>query len=414
MTVFTNINYKETHFETPELKKIHGEPTYESLELLIKQLKANARSVHSNLGGGQHGHLGLVISPTTYNHISAVPFTKPLFPGAQALIPPGATQHLTRTLRIQFEEDLRVYHEVENVDKALKKQLVAAVESKYLDAIRNRTTDTITDPVYRVMEHLFSNYGDVTPETLQQREAIVKAIEYDPTTPIDNLFKEIDDLVDLSGRANIPMTPEQSITIAYVILWRTQVLKEYLKTWNSKAPADKTWDAFKTHFRDAVKEWKQLRGPVVQDSIFGQQQHANLLQQLRDDVRTVIAEEIQHHSAHLATNTAPMYNSPYVDSAYHHPSDGYSEHFQQMINAMTEYQHIIPTLVNQVKQLQQVIQDMKASQRLGNGAPPSHITPSTDTSTITSITFSHPNNYIFRPPFHLYCHTHGLCAHTGK
>ena len=106
MTVFTNINYKETHFETPELKKIHGEPTYESLELLIKQLKANARSVHSNLGGGQHGHLGLVISPATYNHISAVPFMKPLFPGAQVLIPPGATQHLTRTIHIQFEEDL--------------------------------------------------------------------------------------------------------------------------------------------------------------------------------------------------------------------------------------------------------------------------------------------------------------------
>ena len=85
-----------------------------------------------------------------------------------------------------------------------------------------------------------------------------------------------------------------------------------------------------------------------------------------------------------------------------------------MMNAMTEYQQIIPTLVNQVKQLQQVIRDMKASPRLGNGAPLSHITPSTDTSTITSTTSSHPNNYTFRPPFHLYCHTHGLCAHTGK
>ena len=77
-----------------------------------------------------------------------------------------------------------------------------------------------------------------------------------------------------------------------------------------------------------VKEWKQLRGPVVQDSIFGQQHHANLLQQLRDDVCTVIAEEMQHHSAHLAANTAPLYNSPYVDSAYHHSSDGNSEHYQ--------------------------------------------------------------------------------------
>ena len=63
MSAFSGIDYKETLFVNKQLTPMVGELTYETLELLLKQLKANARSVHSNLGGGQHGHLGLVISP---------------------------------------------------------------------------------------------------------------------------------------------------------------------------------------------------------------------------------------------------------------------------------------------------------------------------------------------------------------
>ena len=91
MSAFTGIDYKETHFEYPELTPIRGEPTFDTLDCLIKQLKANACSVHSNLGGGAHSHLGLVISPASYALISATPFNRPAFPGTQAVIPPGTT-----------------------------------------------------------------------------------------------------------------------------------------------------------------------------------------------------------------------------------------------------------------------------------------------------------------------------------
>ena len=86
MGVFTDINYKDSHFEKAELTPIRGEPTYSTLEHLLKELKANARNVHSNLGGGAHGHLGLVISPASYAHLSATPFTPPVFPGTEATL----------------------------------------------------------------------------------------------------------------------------------------------------------------------------------------------------------------------------------------------------------------------------------------------------------------------------------------
>ena len=240
MAIFAGIDYKENHFIKKQLTPIVGEPTYATLETLLKQLKANARSVHSNLGGGQHGHLGLVISPASYAHLSNVPFVRPAFPGTAAAIPPGTSQHATRTLCLEFDDILRVYHEVNNVDQALKQQIVEAVEPVYLTAVTNRTSNTITIPVYEVMDHLFSTYGDVTPSTFQAKDAALKSSTWDPNTPIDTLFQDIEDLVDLSGRAGVPMTPAQSITTAYVILWKTNVLQDYLKTWNAKADADKT------------------------------------------------------------------------------------------------------------------------------------------------------------------------------
>ena len=69
-------NYRETLFEHTDLSPIHGEPSYESLRVLTNQLKANARSIHTTLGGGQHGHLGLVLTPAQYAILSPTPYVR--------------------------------------------------------------------------------------------------------------------------------------------------------------------------------------------------------------------------------------------------------------------------------------------------------------------------------------------------
>ena len=111
MSSAKDVNYKDNFFEKAELTKIIGEPTYDTLQTLLRELKANARSVHSNLGGGTYGHLGLVISPTTYAILSTTPFVRPTHPGT-LIIPPGSTQHAARTLRELHEEALHEFHQV--------------------------------------------------------------------------------------------------------------------------------------------------------------------------------------------------------------------------------------------------------------------------------------------------------------
>ena len=69
--MISTINYRETIFEHPDLTKITGVPTYETLHLLHNKIKANVMAVHYNLGGGQHNYLGLVApTPDTEDLVS--------------------------------------------------------------------------------------------------------------------------------------------------------------------------------------------------------------------------------------------------------------------------------------------------------------------------------------------------------
>ena len=138
----TGINYKETYFQFKELTKIHGEPTYDTIKTLHDQIKANAASVPSTLGGGNLGHLGLVITPQQYALISNAPFDRPPHPG-QCVIPANSTQAQIQAIKDLHTEQLRIFNEVIGVEAALRQQINEAIENSYLKAIRNRQTNAI-------------------------------------------------------------------------------------------------------------------------------------------------------------------------------------------------------------------------------------------------------------------------------
>ena len=102
------VDYRNAVFEHPTVTCIHGEPTFEGISRLHKELMINAQTVHSNLGRGAHGHLGLVLSQRRYALISNAAYTRPQSPGP-LVIPPGTTQHIDRTMKEQHTDRLRVF-----------------------------------------------------------------------------------------------------------------------------------------------------------------------------------------------------------------------------------------------------------------------------------------------------------------
>ena len=155
------VDYAASYFKYKTPTPIRGEPTNKSLKRLLSELRANASSVETDLGGGDHGYLGLVLSNVDYASIAGtMPFTAPVYPGPLAI--PAATCHVPALqLCEDHAEEKRQYLKCKNVEKALLRYIQDALEEKYLEALVDKQTHLITLSVPDVMDYLFKNYGKV-------------------------------------------------------------------------------------------------------------------------------------------------------------------------------------------------------------------------------------------------------------
>ena len=65
MTIGT-IDYASSYFKYKMPTPIRGEPTHKLLKRLKLELQSNASSIETDLGGGNHGYLGLVLTEEEY------------------------------------------------------------------------------------------------------------------------------------------------------------------------------------------------------------------------------------------------------------------------------------------------------------------------------------------------------------
>ena len=149
-------------FPTP-ITKITGEPNYESLKYLKDQLKANTASIPTTLGGGNHGYLGLILSPAAYTTIAATQFVEPIYPGQHPNVPAGTSTANTSTIVRHHTEDLRQWQEFKNINTALKNQLLSALDDIYICALKDRHVRYMNQSIRAILQHLFDNYGSITP-----------------------------------------------------------------------------------------------------------------------------------------------------------------------------------------------------------------------------------------------------------
>ena len=94
------VDYAASYFKYKTPTPIQGAPTNKTLKRLKQELRANASSVESDLGGGDHGYLGLVLTDIEYTTVCvATAFTAPVFPITPLVIPIGTDQVQALNLR---------------------------------------------------------------------------------------------------------------------------------------------------------------------------------------------------------------------------------------------------------------------------------------------------------------------------
>ena len=264
-----NVDYITNVFEYPVLTKVTGKPDYESLNTIKNQLKANAGKVQCELGGGNNGHLGLLLTATEYALVDPTPYVRPVHPGH--VVPVGTTAVENTNFRAKYNEDLRLFREANAVEEALLKQLKDALPSNYLKRYRNTASNKIQTPISTILADLFQAHGAITDQELIDRELTLRARVFDIAEPLVELFNAVEDHQELATASQSPYSDTQLVQIGMQLIRNMNDYEKARGEWMERPRVDKTWLNFKTHFDNAYQYLLNLRGKTMCDSAFQQQ-----------------------------------------------------------------------------------------------------------------------------------------------
>ena len=134
-----------------------GIPIYNTLHQIQLEIKSNALSVSSNLGGGTHEHLRFLMSNRKYATPSPVLYVRPVHPSILQ-ISNNATHVASYELKIVYDENIQVFYKVRGVEQALIQQVVTAVNEQYIISMKNRTTGQFTGNIHQIVVYLLSTH----------------------------------------------------------------------------------------------------------------------------------------------------------------------------------------------------------------------------------------------------------------
>ena len=160
MTTTTAQSVEDIRNSFPQitLRKIAGEPSYADIREIHNILKSNAASIPTTLGGGAHGHLGLVLGVATYLTVAGVAFTMPANPGAFPIFPTASTSAQINAITRTFNHNFKTYTEAKRTDTALKQQLTDAIDEIYIKEQRNQHTGYTSITTIELLTHLYDTY----------------------------------------------------------------------------------------------------------------------------------------------------------------------------------------------------------------------------------------------------------------
>ena len=135
------------------------------------------------------------------------------------LVPdPVGTAAQIASAEINHRLTRKLYLETLLLEWTFIQQIIKAIDTKYLAALRNPITGKITPLVPTILEFIHNKYERFTPQQLDDNTTIIKSMIYYTSQPIDIIFNFIGDLVEYARAAEADLTQSQTINLALVIL----------------------------------------------------------------------------------------------------------------------------------------------------------------------------------------------------
>ena len=241
-------------FPHEKLTKIEGEPTAATVRVLKREVYANAMAIATNLGGGNHGYLGMVMPAVEYNAMNNTqPFVAPNHPGAHPGHANGATAAaITETNRVYLEQK-QAAETYAKIHAAIKQQILDAVGEVFLMNLQDELLGYANVSAEDMLQHLSTTYGTITPDELDANKKLIEA-EWNPDDPIETLWKRIQDAQRFAQAGNDPMSDNMCVRATLTVLEKSGVFTEAIRDWRKRPAGQWTLDNLKADFNAANKE----------------------------------------------------------------------------------------------------------------------------------------------------------------
>ena len=90
-----------------------------------------------------------------------------------------------------------------------------------------------------------NTYGNISPSQHSDLEKYFTKMHYDSVTPFNNIFNNIEDLLECVDLVHCPHSQPQVIEKSYILINHTNKFRESIKSWNCIPAIQKTWINFK-------------------------------------------------------------------------------------------------------------------------------------------------------------------------
>jgi len=273
--------------------KIYGQPTDQDITTLEKELIVIAASIPTTLGGGNHGHAGLIVDPTKYLTMAGVAFVIPPNPG---IYPAGLAANAAAGIRARAEaehnEQVAQYEILKGVEQALKDIILEAVEHDYLMEIEDDTLGFLNQSPKQMIDHLKSRGGTLdfadTKTLLAERD-----MEWDMSENPQVYFNRVEKAVKALTRAGITSDMNERRDMALYYLKASGEFDAAVREWENKAEVDKTWINIKSFIsKEYARENKQ-------NKLTAKQFKANAIEEQASAAEELIATLTENHTRQM-------------------------------------------------------------------------------------------------------------------
>ena len=187
----------------------------------------------SQLGGGQHGLLCLVLNAALYFTLTSTEFIQLTNPGTVVTIPPGSTGPQIDIIVRNHKEQLREWQETTRTDQAIQQQLIAVFDEEYLRGLRNIHTGYVGVTTQQILIHLYDDYDVITAVDTESNDTRMRKT-YSPTFTIETLFHQIELAVEYTTAGRRPHQDAQVVSRTYLLVLKTDLYPEVCRDWDKK------------------------------------------------------------------------------------------------------------------------------------------------------------------------------------